>query len=75
MQHTLSIGLMVTPGGNGFEVIEVPDTYTVGDLVAERALFGRTITVDNQELTPDKFSSTSLRGVREVWATGGAKGA
>lgn len=68
------IGLMVTPG-DGFREVEVTDDMTVADFVQREDLHGRSLTLDGNAIEPGDFASTTLNGIDEVWATGGAKGA
>jgi hypothetical protein len=70
-----SIGLMVTPGGNGYEDISVAAGTTVAQVIEKYDLFNRTISVDNVEIPPEKYKTTLLDDIDEIWATGGAKGA
>ena len=68
------IGIMVTPG-KGYYQHEVSDDMTVAALIKSQNLTGRTIVLDGETVDPSNYDGTTLSGVEEVWATGGAKGA
>lgn len=70
--HT--IGLMIVPG-TGYQDIEIASGTNLGELVSNKNLHGRTINVDGTPIEPEEYANTSLDGVVEIWATGGAKGA
>jgi len=69
-----TIPLMVTPGA-GLRRIAINDEMTVAELVSQEGLFGRSIILDGEGVLPDNYTTTTLDGVVEVWATGAVKGA
>jgi len=69
-----NISLFVNPG-NGYRTVVVDDSMTLADLVSKENLFDRTISLDGEEVVANEWSTTSLRGVNQIWATGAVKGA
>lgn len=69
-----NIGLMITPG-IGHQDLAITSGTTLGQLVGEQNLHGRSISVDGEEVAPENYDSTILKEGADVWATGGAKGA
>ncbi len=68
-----SIVLVRVPGP-GATTVDVEDTMTVAEFAARENLNGRNIVLDGAGLAPDQWSSTTLAGIREVFATGSVKG-
>jgi hypothetical protein len=66
--------VLVRVPGPGASNVQVEDTMTVAEFAARESLNGRNIVLDGSGLAPDAWSSTTLAGVREVFATGSVKG-
>jgi hypothetical protein len=67
------VTLVIVPG-TGAKTIQVEDTMTVSELVTRENLFGRDIIINGSGVQPTQFSTQTLAGAVEVFATGSVKG-
>lgn len=67
------VTLVIVPG-TGAKTIQVEDTMTVSELVTRENLFGRDIIINGSGVQPAQFSTQTLAGAVEVFATGSVKG-
>lgn len=68
-----SIVLVRVPGP-GATTVTVSEGMTLAEFAAQESLNGRNLILDGEGVAPDAWSSTTLDGVREVFATGAVKG-
>jgi hypothetical protein len=66
--------VLVRVPGPGASTVQVTDEMTVAEFAASESLNGRNIVLDGEGLAPSQWSTTTLEGVREVFATGSVKG-
>jgi len=67
------ITLVIVPGP-GQKSVEVSDDTTLAQFAADHALNGRNLIIDGRGIPTEEWSSTTLSGVTEVFATGSVKG-
>lgn len=68
-----SITLVVVPG-TGARSVQVSDGTSLAQFVADHSLSGRQLILDGAGVSPDRWGTTTLDGVQEVFATGAVKG-
>lgn len=67
------ITLVIVPGP-GQKSVQVSDDMTLAQFAADHALNGRNLIIDGRGVPADEWSTTTLEGVVEVFATGAVKG-
>lgn len=70
---TKTVTLVVVPG-TGARQVEIDDNMSVADFVTRENLHGRDIIVNGVGQSPQLWSSTTLSGAIEIFATGSVKG-
>ena len=69
-----NITLMVVPG-DGRRTVEVRNDMTVSEFVTANNLHGRSIIVNGEPVSADKYDTYTLENAFEVFATATVKGA
>ena len=67
------ITLVIVPGP-GQKSVEISDSTTLAQFAADHTLNGRNLIIDGRGVPTEEWSSTTLSGVTEVFATGSVKG-
>ncbi len=72
----MQIYVLFVPAGNT-EVVQVDPSATVQDVVTHLKIDStfKILLEGSDEVAPDQYATTSLKGVDQIWAVAGSKGA